>query len=90
MFVGGKLSNAAPASSLADFRQSNPGAKVVPAGTLGGDAACGVAKANGQSVAICLWWDNDSFGELLSSTMSTAKLATTLDTVRPSLETFIK
>jgi hypothetical protein len=39
---------------------------------------------------MCVWFDNDSFGELVSSTMTTAKLATTLDSVRPSLELYIK
>jgi len=90
MFVGGKLSSAAPATSLANFTQTYPGATVVPAGSLGGEAACAEAQANGQGVAMCVWFDNDSFGELVSPTMSTAKLATTLDAVRPSLELYAK
>jgi hypothetical protein len=90
MFVGGKLAGAAPATSVASFTQSYPGAKVVPAGTLGGEAACSEAKLNGQSVAMCVWFDNDSFGALVSPTMTTAKLATTLDQVRPSLELYAK
>jgi hypothetical protein len=90
MFVGGKLSSAAPASSLASFTQKYPGATVVPAGPLGGDAACTEAQSNGESVAMCVWFDNDSFGTLVSPTMTTAKLATTLDGVRPSLEFYAK
>jgi hypothetical protein len=90
MFVGGKLSSAAPATSLQNFTQTYPGAKVVPAGALGGQAACAEAQSNGEGVAMCVWFDNDSFGELVSPTMTTAKLATTLDTVRPNLELYAK
>jgi hypothetical protein len=90
MFVGGKLSSAAPATSIANFTQTYPGAKVVPAGSLGGEAACAEAQSNGEGVAMCVWFDNDSFGELVSPTMTTAKLATTLDEVRPSLELYAK
>jgi hypothetical protein len=35
---------------------------------------------------MCVWFDNDTFGTVVSPTMTTAKLATTMDTVRPSLE----
>jgi hypothetical protein len=90
MFVGGKLSSAAPATSLQNFTQTYPGAKVVPAGALGGEAACAEAQSNGEGVAMCVWFDNDSFGELVSPTMTTAKLASTLNTVRPSLELYAK
>ena len=61
-----------------------------PAGSLGGEAACAQAQSNGQSVTMCVWFDNDSFGELVSPTMSAAKLANTLDAVRPSLELYAK
>ncbi len=90
MFVGGKLSSAAPATSIANFTQTYPGATVVPAGPLGGEAACAEAQSNDQGVAMCVWFDNDSFGELVSPTMTTAKLATTLDAVRPGLELYAK
>jgi hypothetical protein len=86
IFVGGHLANASPSASLADFIPKHPGAKAVPAGGLGGDAACGEVTANGQAASMCIWWDNDTFGDLISSTMTPAKLATTLVTVRPSLE----
>jgi hypothetical protein len=90
MFVGGKLSSAAPATSITNFTQTYPGATVVPGGSLGGEAACAEATTGGQGVAMCVWFDNDSFGELVSPTMNTAKLATTLDAVRPSLELYAK
>jgi hypothetical protein len=90
MFVGGKLAGASPGASVASFEQSYPGAKVVPAGSLGGDAVCAERQLNGEGVAMCVWFDNDSFGALVSPTMTTAKLATTLDAVRPSLELYAK
>jgi hypothetical protein len=86
MFVGGHLANSDPASSIASFEQTYPSAQVVPAGSLGGEAACITTTANNESVAMCVWFDNDSFGTLVSPTMSTAKLANTLDTVRPGIE----
>jgi hypothetical protein len=91
MFVGGKLSSAAPATSIANFTQTYRGATIVPAGPMGGEAACASeTTASGESVAMCVWFDNDSFGELVSPTMTTAKLASTLDTVRPDLELYAK
>jgi hypothetical protein len=91
MFVGGKLSSAAPATSIANFTQTYRDATIVPAGSLGGEAACASeTTASGESVAMCVWFDNDSFGELVSPTMTTAKLASTLDAVRPSLELYAK
>jgi hypothetical protein len=86
MFVGGHLANSDPALSIASFEQAYPSAQVVSAGSLGGEAACAKATANNGSVAMCAWFDNDSFGTLVSPTMSTAKLANTLDTVRPGIE----
>ena len=90
MFVGGELAGASPGASVASFKQSYPGAQVVPAGSLGGDAVCAERQLNGEGVAMCVWFDNDSFGALVSPTMTTAKLATTLDAVRPSLELYAK
>jgi hypothetical protein len=87
MFIGGHLANAAPASSIASFTQKFAGATVVSAGALGGQAAC-VEEAPGtsNSVAMCVWFDNDSFGEIVSPTMNAASLANVMRTMRPSLE----
>jgi hypothetical protein len=90
MFVGGKLAGASPAASVASFEQDYPGARVVPAGPLGGEAVCAQRQLNGEGVSMCVWFDNDTFGALVSPTMTTAKLATTLDEVRPSLEVYAK
>jgi hypothetical protein len=91
MFIGGHLANAAPASSIGSFTQKFPGATVVSAGALGGKAAC-VEEAPGtpDSVAMCVWFDNDSFGEIVSPTMNANALGGVMRTMRPSLETVIK
>jgi hypothetical protein len=88
MFVGGKLAGADPGASIANFKEAYPGAAQVPTGAYGGDAACTEAHIAGQKgqVAMCVWFDNDTFGALVSSTMSPAKLATTMAAARPSLE----
>jgi hypothetical protein len=92
MFVGGHLANASPPTSITDFTQ-NPayrGAKVIPVGALGGEGACAEETSNGEDVAMCVWFDNDTFGELVSPTMTPAKLGSTMDMVRPSLELYAK
>jgi hypothetical protein len=91
MFIGGHLANADPASSIASFTQKFPGAHVVSAGSLGGKAACvteGTAASN--SVSMCAWFDNDSFGEIVSPTMNATALANAMRTVRPSVEVVVK
>ena len=90
MFVGGKLTGADPGASVANFEQKYPGAKTVAAGSLGGEEACTTTNVNGQSASMCVWFDNDTFGTLVSPTMTTAKLASTMDAVRPSLELYAK
>jgi hypothetical protein len=87
MFIGGHLANAAPATSIGSFTQKFPGASVVSAGSLGGQAAC-VEEASGtsDSVAMCVWFDNDSFGEFVSPTMNANSLAGVMRTMRPSVE----
>ena len=91
MFIGGHLANAAPASSIASFTQKFAGATVVSAGSLGGKAAC-VEESPGtaDSVAMCVWFDNDSFGEIVSPTMNAASLANVMRTMRPSLELVVR
>jgi hypothetical protein len=90
MFVGGKLAGADPGASVANFEQSYPGAKDVSPGALGGKAACTTTSVNQQSASMCVWFDNDTFGTVVSPTMTTAKLATMMDSVRPSLELYAK
>jgi hypothetical protein len=90
MFVGGHLANSDPASSITSFEQAYPNAKVVYAGALGGEAACTTTVNQGESLSMCVWFDNDSFGTLVSPSMTTAKLANTMVTVRPSVEQVTK
>jgi hypothetical protein len=88
MFIGGHLANADPAASITSFTQKFPGAHVVTAGSLGGKAACvqeGAASAS-NSVSMCAWFDNDSFGEIVSPTMNATALANAMRTIRPSVE----
>ena len=90
MFVGGKLAGADPGASVTNFEHSYPGSMSVSPGALGGQAACTESQLNGQSVSMCVWFDNDTFGSVISPTMTTAKLGATMDAVRPSLELYAK
>jgi hypothetical protein len=90
MFIGGHLANAAPAASVASFTQKFPGAEVVSAGSLGGKAACVEEGSSSDGVSMCAWFDNDSFGEIVSPTMNSAALATEMLTVRPAVEMVVK
>jgi hypothetical protein len=90
MFVGGKLANASSTAELANFTQSYPGTRDVSAGSLNGEAACTETHVNGEDAAMCVWFDNDTFGAVVSPTMTTAQLASTMDSVRPSLEILAK
>jgi hypothetical protein len=90
MFVGGKLASANPGASVDNFEKSYPGSAVVSPGSLDGKASCTETHLNGQSASMCVWFDNDTFGTVVSPTMTTAKLAATMDAVRPSLELYAK
>ena len=91
MFIGGHLANAAPATSIAAFTEKFAGATVVSAGSLGGQAAC-VENGAGTAdpVSMCVWFDNDSFGEIVSPTMNATLLASEMQTIRPSVELVAK
>jgi hypothetical protein len=88
VFVGGKLADSDPQASLTNFQQTykQGGAHVVSPGSLGGDAACATATVDGESVSMCVWFDNDTLGEFVSPTMTPATLATTMEQARSSLE----
>jgi hypothetical protein len=87
MFIGGHLANADPAASITSFTQQFHGAKVVSAGALGGKAACVQDGTGSNSVAMCAFFDNDSFGEVVSPTMKATALASVMQKIRPSVET---
>ena len=86
MFIGGHLANADPAASITSFTQQFRGAQVVSAGALGGKAVCVQDGTGANSVAMCAWFDNDSFGEVVSPTMNASALANAMRTIRPSVE----
>jgi hypothetical protein len=88
MFVGGKLASADANASITNFVQSYPHADKVSAGSLQGDAACTETHVDNEEAAMCVWFDNDTFGALVSPTMTTTQLASTLTNVRPSLELY--
>lgn len=86
VFVGGHLSNAPPDTSISSFTQQFPGAHLVSAGPLGGKAACVEVKRGTGAVAYCVWFDNDSFAELVSPTMTPSTLANVMTSTRPDFE----
>jgi hypothetical protein len=86
MFIGGHLANADPAASVTSFTQQFKGAKVVSAGAGGGRAACVQDGTGADAVAMCAWFDNDSFGEVVSPTMNATALAKEMQAIRPSVE----
>jgi hypothetical protein len=87
LFIGGNLANGNPADSVTSFTKRFKGATLTSAGALGGKAVC--VNANGSepgSVAMCAWFDNDSFGEVVSPTMKANDLASTMRQIRPKVE----
>jgi hypothetical protein len=90
MFVGGNLANSDPASSLASFEQTYPHAQVVPTGAQGGQSACTQAVSQGEQVAMCVYFDNDSFGTFMSPSMSMNQLEHIMLTARPGVEQVAK
>jgi hypothetical protein len=86
--IGGHLPNTSPAASIATLTQMYPSAQVVPSGSMGGSAACFEEPASGtaDNMAMCVWFDNDSFGVLASPTMSPASLASLMVQDRPLIE----
>ena len=90
MFIGGHLANADPAASITTFTQQFRGAHVVSPGSLGGKAACVQEGTGSNSRSLCAWFDNDSFGEIVSPTMNATNLAEAVLTVRPSVELLAK
>jgi hypothetical protein len=85
--IGGRLPSTSPASSVITLIRKFPRAHIVPAGPMGGSAACFEQTAGtAVSVAMCAWSDNDSFGILTSPTLNTASLADLMVQDRPLIE----
>jgi hypothetical protein len=87
LFIGGKLSGVTPAGFISGFTQQYSGSHPAPAGRLGGSAACVNARSTAAgNVAMCTWADNDTFGVLVSLTMSVTQLSGEISTIRPAVE----
>jgi hypothetical protein len=87
MTVDAHLAGDDPASSINRFKQEFPNAAVVPAGPLGGEAACAESTSgNANDVAVCAWFDNDSFGVDFSNSMNAQNLAGQLPPFRAAVE----
>jgi hypothetical protein len=87
LFIGGRLAGASPTTALKEFTARFSDPQMVSVGSFGGEATCvdGPASANGAT-AVCAWFDNDTFGELVSANMSVAALGAEMHAIRPSLE----
>jgi hypothetical protein len=90
LLIGGNLANASPVDSVASFTKRFKGATITSAGALGGKAVCVNATASEPgSVAMCAWFDNDSFGEVVSPTMKASQLAGAMRQIRPKVEQIV-
>jgi hypothetical protein len=91
LLIAGNLANSNPVDSVTSFTKRFPGATLTSAGALGGKAVCVNATASEPgSVAMCAWFDNDSFGEVVSPTMKASTLGNTMRQIRPSVEQVAK
>jgi hypothetical protein len=84
LFIGGNLTGSSSASFINSFIGSSPDAVTTSAGSLGGSAAC-LPGVSGHP-AECAWADNDTFGVVLSPTLSATELAGQLRAMRPEIE----
>ncbi len=87
LFVGGNLSGSAQ-SFISSFTNLLPGAFVIKAGALGGQAAC--VPGVGGHPAECAWADGDTFGLVASPALSADTLAGELRAIRPLVERTVK
>lgn len=88
LFIGGNLTGSSAASFISSFIGSSPDAVSTSAGSLGGSAAC-LPSVSGHP-AECAWADDDTFGVVLSPTLSATELAGELRVMRPQVEHLAK
>lgn len=88
LFIGGNLTGSSATSFISSFIGSSPDAVSTSAGSLGGSAAC-LPSVSGNP-AECAWADDDTFGVVLSPTLSSTELAGELRVMRPELEHLAK
>ena len=85
VFIGGNLTGNASASSLISaYMAEMSGSFTTSAGKFGGRAACAPGSNGGP--AECAWADNDTFGVLVSATLSSTALADEMRLMRPLVE----
>jgi hypothetical protein len=85
LFVGGNLIGGSSAANLiSGFLAQSDDSFATRAGPLGGHAAC--APGSGGRPAECAWADNDTFGVILSATLSASGLASEMRQMRPLVE----
>jgi hypothetical protein len=89
VFIGGNLAGSASASSLIGaYMTGLQGAFTTSAGKLGGQAAC--APGLGSRPAECAWADGDTFGVVVSATLTSSALADEMRLMRPLVEHVLK
>jgi len=85
VFIGGNLTGNATASSLISaYMAEMSGSFTTSPGKFGGRAACAPGSNGGP--AECAWADNDTFGVLVSATLSSTALADQMRLMRPLVE----
>jgi len=85
VFIGGNLTGGGSASSfIGGFMTQLHGSFTTSAGGLGGQAACAPG-SNGRP-AECAWADDDTFGVVVSATLSANGLASEMRLMRPQVE----
>ena len=85
VFIGGNLTGNASASDLINAYMTRlHGAFTTMPGRLGGQAACAPGSNGGPSE--CAWADGDTFGVVVSATLSATGLADEMRHMRPLVE----
>jgi hypothetical protein len=85
VFIGGNLTGGGSADSfISGFMTQLHRSFTTSAGELGGRAAC--APGSDGRPAECAWADNDTFGVLVSPTLTAAGLASEMRQMRPLVE----
>ncbi len=85
VFIGGNLIGSSSASNIiSGFRAQSRGSFTTSAGALGGQAAC--APGSRRRLAECAWADGDTFGVIISPTLTAAGLASELRQLRLLVE----
>jgi hypothetical protein len=85
VFIGGNLTGGGSAGGfIGGFMTQLHGSFTTNPGRLGGQAACAPGSNGGP--AECAWADDDTFGVIVSATLSADGLANELRSMRPQVE----